>query len=168
MHLQRISVYGMLLFLLIAPLVAVAQDVPDGPRGDIQIFNDGKKPARITLWTNGGGDPGSQRWTFPPGQGEFLENGTRRIKVRGSDQISLGQRAPIDIGQVAQLQGGSWYVSVRALRRATQPRRGLPSDHERAYPPGRGRGVPPDQEPAYPPEPGTGVPPGAPAERQRY
>ena len=158
-------IYGMLALLCVVPLVAVAQDYSAEPRGEIQVVNDGKKPARITLWITGGEQLRPRRWTLGPRQSEFLGNAAgKRIKVRGSDRISLSKGEQVEVAQVGQFQGGIWYVSIREMRRATRPHPGLPPDQENALPPDSETGLPPDTRPEVP----FGAPPAAPSERQRY
>jgi hypothetical protein len=160
---------GILLLLFGVPLIAVAQEYPERPRGEIQIINDWKRPVRINLWTNGGEQVSQRRWTLVPGQSEFLGNESgKRIRVRGSDKISIGKGEQVDVEQVAQFQGGLWYVSVREMLRATHHRPGLPPDQGNAYPPDQRPGLPPDQGNAAPPDQRSGFPPDAPSAGQRY
>ena len=169
MYTKWLGLCGMLALLFVMPRIAVAQDYPEERSGEIQVINDVKRAVRITLVTTRGEPFGPRTWTLAPGQHEFLGNAAgRRIRVRGSDRISIGRGEQVDIAQVGHFEQGIWYVSTREMWRITHPRPGLPPDQERAMPPEPGSGLPPDAPSDLPPGAPPEAPPGAPSERQRY
>jgi hypothetical protein len=129
--------------VLIAPLIVLAQEGARRERGDIQVTNDWENTVKVTLWKERGGQMSRQTWTIPQGQSVVLGGeGGRSLRVGGYDKIKVGDDwGRVDIRNVGQLQGGVWNVSVRNVWQATHQRRGrsgLPPDQS-------GNALPPDR-----------------------
>jgi hypothetical protein len=117
--------------LVLAPLLAFAQDYPraprwehprGGPRGAIYVTNDWQDDVLVSMWSSRRERIGA--WIIPPGAHAVLESDGVQIKVRPSYKIKVGEEwGWVDVGDVGQFQQGTWYVSVRNVWRATHRER---------------------------------------------
>jgi hypothetical protein len=101
-------------------------NVPDRPRGIIQITNDWRDEVRLSLWSHRREPVGE--WTIGAGDNVVLEADGERIKVRPSYKIKVGEDwGWVNLGEVGQFQQGTWFVNVRSIWSAThRERRGVP------------------------------------------
>jgi hypothetical protein len=124
------------LVLVIAPILAFAQDQSPGyrsergrnwPRGEIQVINDWQDDVRVSVWTHRRERVG-EHWVVSPGETAVLAVDGDRVIVRPSYKIKVGDDwGWVNIGEVGQFQSGTWYVRARDIWRAThRERSGVP------------------------------------------
>lgn len=101
-------------------------NVPDRPRGIIQIMNDWRDEVRLSLWSHRREPIGE--WSIGPGDNVVLEADGEQIKARPTYKIKVGDDwGWVNLGEVGQFQQGTWFVSVRSVWSAThRERRGVP------------------------------------------
>jgi hypothetical protein len=141
--------------LVLAPLLAVAQPRPrearpnrstdqysrsDRSRGDMQVVNDWRDEVSLSLWSDNRERIGE--WTIRPGENVLLQEHGERLQVRPNYKMKVGEDwGWVDVGQVAQFQNGTWYVTVRNVWQATH------RDRPEGYDGRRGEVSPRDQAP---------------------
>jgi hypothetical protein len=136
MHAKWMRWCGMLVIMLVlAPMLASAQDQfreprwghgRGWPRATIYVTNDWQDDVKVSLWSSRREWIGA--WIIRPGDNAVLELEGEQIKVRPRYKIKVGDDwGWVDVGDVGQFQQGTWYVSVRAIWRATHRERpGVP------------------------------------------
>jgi len=124
MHAKWMRPWGMVaVVLVLAPLMAVAQprsrearpdSSADRSRGEMQVVNDLRDEASLSLWSEHRERLGE--WSIRPGEKVVLQERGARIRVRSNDKMKLGDDGgSVDVGQVGQFQNGVWYVNVRNI-----------------------------------------------------
>ena len=116
MYLKAIRIYGMCLALsLILPLVACAQEHRHSRSGgEILVTNDTDTQITYYITTE---KYGKAQWTRPPGDSVYPTMNGIRIRVRGDDQIEIGDWGKAYIEDVAEFHDGAWKLSIRQARR---------------------------------------------------
>jgi len=117
MHLKKIPIYATFLALsFILTLSSCAQEhrYRHSHYGEILVMNDTDTQISYFITTE---KYGRLSWTYVPGHSGYPGTADLvRIRVRGEDQIEIGDWGNAYIGDVAEFNDGIWKLSFRHAR----------------------------------------------------